>query len=105
MNDLHCNIRIHADTMRETEVPETIHVKRIAQTNVKHRLTLKCFPLRNTKFMILAFDGFELAFPSSASCIPLAFLKNTLVVSAGIRKFDDINDDSVYKHFGEHQVV
>lgn len=100
-NDLHCNIRIHVDTTREAEVPDTIHVRRIAQTDVKHRLTLKCLPLRNAKFMMLAFDGFVLAFSSSVSCIPLAFLKTTSVVSAGIRKFDDINDDSVYKRFGE----
>lgn len=103
MNDLHCNIRIHVDTTREIKAPDRIHVKRIAQTDVKHRLILKCLPLRNAKFMMLLFDRFELDFSSRISCIPLAFLKNTSVVSAG-RKFDDINDDSVYKRFGERRV-
>jgi len=104
INNLHCSIKIHADTMRETKAPNTIHIRRIAQTDVKHKLTLKCFSLRNTKFMMLALDRFELAFSSSVSCIPLAFLKNTSVVSACVRKFDDINDNSVYK-LGDHQVL
>lgn len=95
---------MHADMIRETKAPDTIHVKSIAQTSVKHELILKCLPLRNAKFMMLAFDRFELAFSFSVSCNPLAFLKNTSVASAGIRKFDDINDDSVYRHFGEHQI-
>lgn len=92
-NDLHCTIRIHAETTRETKVPDTIHTRRIAQANVNHKLALMCFPLRNAKFMIFAFD--RLAFSSSVSCIPLAFLKSTSVVSACVRKFDDINDNSL----------
>lgn len=103
MNDLHCSIKTHTDTMKETEAPDIIHMKKITQTNVKHKLTLKCFLLRNAKFMIWAFDRFELAFSSSVSCIPLAFLKNTSVGGACNRKFDDIND-SVYKCFDEYQV-
>lgn len=95
-NDLHCSIKIHADIMRETKAPDIIHTKRVAQANVKHKLTLKCLLFRSAKFMMLALDRFELAFSSSVSCIPLASLKSTSVVSACIRKFD-INDDSVYK--------
>lgn len=103
MNNLHCSIKIHTDTMRETEASDAIHMKKITQTNVKHKLTLKCFLFLNVKFMILAFNRFELAFSSSVSCIPLAFLKNTSVGRACNIKFDDIND-SVYKCFDEYQV-
>lgn len=92
-SDLHCNIKIHADAMRETKAPDTIHIKKVAQTNVKHKLILKCFSLRNEKFMMLAFDRFELVLSSSVNCVPLAFLKGTSVMNACIRKFDDINDD------------
>lgn len=97
MNDLHCSIKRHADMMKGTEAPDTNHIKRIAQTNVKHKLTLNCFSLRNEKFMMLTLDRFELVFSSNVNCIPLAFLKNTSVVSDCVRKLDDINDDSVYK--------
>lgn len=92
-NDLHCSIKRHPDTMRRTEAPDTNHIKRIAQTNVKHKLTLKCFSLRNAKFMMMTLDRFELVFSSNVNCIPLAFLKNTSVVSDCVRKLDDINDD------------
>lgn len=36
MNDLHRNIKRHVDTMKETKAPDTIHVKRTAQINIKH---------------------------------------------------------------------
>jgi len=96
-NDLHCSIKRHADTIRGSEAPDTNHIKRIAQTNVKHKLTLNGFSLRKAKFMMSTLNRFELVFSFNVNCIPLAFLKNTSVVSDCVRKLDDINDDSVYK--------
>lgn len=98
MSDLYCNIKMHADIMREIKVPDTIHTVRVAQNKAKHKLTLKYLSLRNEKFMTLsALDRFKFAFSSSISRSPLTFLKNTSLGGTRIKEFDDINNDSVYK--------
>jgi hypothetical protein len=94
--DLHCSIKIKTNIIKRIKVFVIHHIKKIAQNNVKYRLILKCFSVRNAKFTILsAFDRFAFPLSSNVSRSPLAFLKNT---SVGIfcEEFDDINDDSTY---------
>lgn len=99
INDLHPNVKTHTDITRGIKVLDsTNHTMRVAQNKGKHKLTLKYFSPRNEKFMILsALDRFKLAFSSSISRSPLAFLKNTSLGGARVGEFDDINDDSVHK--------
>lgn len=100
-NNLYCDIRIHTDITNVVKISDKLHTKRITQKSAKYRLTLKCFLLRNVKFIIPFL--FELPFSSSVSCSPLAFLKD--ISMGSVELFDDINDDFAYVHSCESRHV